>query len=148
METERGSLVPREVETPKKEVQLRVTPSEVKFLDTLAGRVYRLPVTVHNIGRCNQKIRFQEPLKPQVTHSRLEEDLRSVRALRTPPHLGACFVPESRRRAPAGMGAGLTFPGSGDTGLSVFMCASLFVLFCFILCFYFFLGFGRQDGEK
>ncbi|XP_048069741.1 cilia- and flagella-associated protein 47 [Ursus arctos] len=65
METERGSLVPREVETPKKEVQLRVTPSEVKFLDTLAGRVYRLPVTVHNIGRCNQKIRFQEPLKPQ-----------------------------------------------------------------------------------
>ncbi|XP_021536941.1 cilia- and flagella-associated protein 47 [Neomonachus schauinslandi] len=65
METERGSLVPREVETPKKELQLRVTPSEVKFLDTLAGRVYRLPVTVHNLGRCNQKIRFQEPLKPQ-----------------------------------------------------------------------------------
>ncbi|XP_022363689.1 cilia- and flagella-associated protein 47 [Enhydra lutris kenyoni] len=65
METERGSPVPREAETPKKEVQLRVTPSEVKFLDTLAGRVYRLPVTVHNLGRCNQKIRFQEPLKPQ-----------------------------------------------------------------------------------
>ncbi|XP_045850701.1 cilia- and flagella-associated protein 47 [Meles meles] len=65
METERGSPVPREAETPKKEVQLRVTPSELKFLDTLAGRVYRLPVTVHNLGRCNQKIRFQEPLKPQ-----------------------------------------------------------------------------------
>lgn len=69
METERGSPVPREAETPKKEVQLRVTPSEVKFLDTLAGRVYRLPITVHNLGRCNQKIRFQEPLKPQVIHS-------------------------------------------------------------------------------
>ena len=67
METERGSLVPRDVETPK-EMQLRVTPSEVKFLDTLAGRVYRLPITVHNLGRCNQKIRFQEPVKPQVTH--------------------------------------------------------------------------------
>nr|XP_060492229.1 cilia- and flagella-associated protein 47 [Panthera onca] len=65
METERGSFISRDVETPKKEVQLRVTPSEVKFLDTLAGRVYRLPVTVHNLGRCNQKIRFQEPLKPQ-----------------------------------------------------------------------------------
>nr|XP_023490286.1 cilia- and flagella-associated protein 47 isoform X1 [Equus caballus] len=64
METERGSLVPRDVETPK-EMQLRVTPSEVKFLDTLAGRVYRLPITVHNLGRCNQKIRFQEPVKPQ-----------------------------------------------------------------------------------
>ncbi|XP_040324754.1 cilia- and flagella-associated protein 47 [Herpailurus yagouaroundi] len=65
METERGSFISRDVETPKKEVQLRVTPSEVKFLDTLAGRVYRLPVTVHNLGRCNQKIRFKEPLKPQ-----------------------------------------------------------------------------------
>uniref|UniRef100_A0A9L0INA6 Calponin-homology (CH) domain-containing protein n=1 Tax=Equus asinus TaxID=9793 RepID=A0A9L0INA6_EQUAS len=64
METGRGSLVPRDVETPK-EMQLRVTPSEVKFLDTLAGRVYRLPITVHNLGRCNQKIRFQEPVKPQ-----------------------------------------------------------------------------------
>ncbi|XP_029785500.1 cilia- and flagella-associated protein 47 [Suricata suricatta] len=71
----RGSLVPRDGETPKRgslvpldgerEVQLRVTPSEVKFLDTLPGRVYRLPVTVHNLGRCNQKIHFQEPLKPQ-----------------------------------------------------------------------------------
>ncbi|XP_058391604.1 cilia- and flagella-associated protein 47 [Diceros bicornis minor] len=64
METERGSLVPRDVETPK-EMQLRVTPSEVKFLDTLAGKVYRLPITVHNLGRFNQKIRFQEPVKPQ-----------------------------------------------------------------------------------
>lgn len=68
MEAERGSLVPRDGEALKKEVQLRVTPSEVKFLDALAGRVYRLPVTVHNLGRSNQKIRFQEPLKPQVTH--------------------------------------------------------------------------------
>ncbi|XP_039112210.1 cilia- and flagella-associated protein 47 [Hyaena hyaena] len=65
MEIERASFISRDGETPKREVQLRVTPSEVKFLDTLAGRVYRLPVTVHNLGRCNQKIRFQEPLKPQ-----------------------------------------------------------------------------------
>ncbi|XP_038443086.1 cilia- and flagella-associated protein 47 isoform X1 [Canis lupus familiaris] len=65
MEAERGSLVPQDGEALKKEVQLRVTPSEVKFLDALAGRVYRLPVTVHNLGGSNQKIRFQEPLKPQ-----------------------------------------------------------------------------------
>ncbi|KAB1253396.1 Cilia- and flagella-associated protein 47 [Camelus dromedarius] len=65
METERSSLVARGLETPKKDLQLRVTPSEVKFLDALAGKVYRLPVTVHNLGRCNQKIRFQDPVKPQ-----------------------------------------------------------------------------------
>uniref|UniRef100_A0A8C9M843 Calponin-homology (CH) domain-containing protein n=1 Tax=Panthera tigris altaica TaxID=74533 RepID=A0A8C9M843_PANTA len=59
METERGSFISRDVETPKKEVQLLVAPSEVKFLDTLAGRVYRLPVTVHNLGRWHQKIRFK-----------------------------------------------------------------------------------------
>lgn len=89
MEAERGSLVPRDGEALKKEVQLRVTPSEVKFLDALAGRVYRLPLTVHNLGRSNQKIRFQEPLKPQVTHwGVLEQDLRRVGAPRTPPHLG------------------------------------------------------------
>uniref|UniRef100_A0A8C6DN97 Cilia and flagella associated protein 47 n=1 Tax=Moschus moschiferus TaxID=68415 RepID=A0A8C6DN97_MOSMO len=66
METERTSLVmARDLETPNKDLQLRVTPSEVKFLDALAGRVYRLPLTVHNLGRSNQKIRFQEPVKPQ-----------------------------------------------------------------------------------
>ncbi|KAG8508070.1 Cilia- and flagella-associated protein 47, partial [Galemys pyrenaicus] len=65
MGSERASLVPRDIEIPKKDVQLRVTPSELKFMDTLAGRVYRLPVTVHNLGRSNQKIRFQEPVKPQ-----------------------------------------------------------------------------------
>ncbi|KAF4027207.1 hypothetical protein G4228_019312 [Cervus hanglu yarkandensis] len=65
MEAEKSSLVVRDLETPKKDIQMRVTPSEVKFLDALAGRVYRLPVTVHNLGRSNQKIRFQEPVKPQ-----------------------------------------------------------------------------------
>ena len=68
MEAEKSSLVVRDLETPKKDIQMRVTPSEVKFLDAQAGRVYRLPVTVHNLGRNNQKIRFQEPVKPQVTH--------------------------------------------------------------------------------
>lgn len=67
MNTPRGSLIPREVETSK-ELQLRVTPSELKFPDTMAGRVYRQSVTVHNLGRSNQKIRFLEPVKPQVTH--------------------------------------------------------------------------------
>ncbi|KAI4554281.1 hypothetical protein MJG53_019580 [Ovis ammon polii x Ovis aries] len=64
METERSSLVARDLETAK-DMQLRVTPSEMKFLDALAGRVYRLPLTVHNLGRSIQKIRFQEPVKPQ-----------------------------------------------------------------------------------
>jgi hypothetical protein len=66
MDTERGSLVPRDTETLKREVQLRVTPSELKFQDALVGKTYRLPITVHNLGRWNQKIRFQEPNKPQV----------------------------------------------------------------------------------
>ncbi|MEJ1281358.1 putative gene 7173 [Cricetulus griseus] len=65
METERGSLGPRDVDNPKKEVQLRVIPSELKFLDAVSGKVYRLPLTVHNLGRWNQKMRFQEPVKPQ-----------------------------------------------------------------------------------
>ncbi|XP_057573657.1 cilia- and flagella-associated protein 47 [Hippopotamus amphibius kiboko] len=65
MESEGSSLVSRDLQTAKKDVQLRVTPSEVKFLDALAGKVYRLPITLHNLGRCNQKIRFQEPVKPQ-----------------------------------------------------------------------------------
>lgn len=68
MDRERGSLIPLDIESPKKDMQLRVIPSEVKFLDTLVGRVYRLPITVHNLGRSTQKIRFQEPIKPQVTH--------------------------------------------------------------------------------
>ncbi|XP_037680643.1 cilia- and flagella-associated protein 47 isoform X1 [Choloepus didactylus] len=65
METERGSLIPRDMEISRKDLQLRVTPSEMKFLDALAGKVYRLPITVHNLGRCTQKIRFQEPANPQ-----------------------------------------------------------------------------------
>ncbi|XP_049727859.1 cilia- and flagella-associated protein 47 isoform X2 [Elephas maximus indicus] len=65
MDTERGSFIRRDSEIPRKEVHLRVIPSELKFLDTSAGKVYRLPFTVHNLGRWNQKIRFQEPLKPQ-----------------------------------------------------------------------------------
>nr|XP_058147688.1 cilia- and flagella-associated protein 47 [Dasypus novemcinctus] len=65
MDIERGSLIPRDLEVSWKDLQLRVTPSEVKFLDALAGKVYRLPITLHNLGRCNQKIRFQEPVKPQ-----------------------------------------------------------------------------------
>ncbi|XP_077000992.1 cilia- and flagella-associated protein 47 isoform X2 [Tamandua tetradactyla] len=65
LETERGSLIPRDVEIVRKDAQLRVTPSEVKFLDAQVGKVYRHPITVHNLGRCNQKIRFQEPTKPQ-----------------------------------------------------------------------------------
>ncbi|XP_054551875.1 cilia- and flagella-associated protein 47 [Talpa occidentalis] len=65
MGTERVSLVPRDMEIPRKDLQLRVTPTELKFMDTLVGRVYRLPITVHNLGRSNQKIRFQEPIKPQ-----------------------------------------------------------------------------------
>uniref|UniRef100_A0A8C5W9G3 Cilia and flagella associated protein 47 n=1 Tax=Microcebus murinus TaxID=30608 RepID=A0A8C5W9G3_MICMU len=65
MERERSSLMPLDIESPKKDMQLRVTPSEMKFLDTVAGRVYRLPITVHNLGRSTQKIRFQEPVKPQ-----------------------------------------------------------------------------------
>ncbi|XP_072869917.1 cilia- and flagella-associated protein 47 [Chlorocebus sabaeus] len=65
MSIQRGSLVSRDVDSPGKDMQLRVIPAEVKFLDTMAGRVYRLPITVHNLGRWNQKIRFKEPIKPQ-----------------------------------------------------------------------------------
>lgn len=69
MDLERGSVAPRDVDnTAKKEVQLRVNPLELKFQDAVSGKVYRLPLTVHNLGRWNQKIRFQEPSKPQVTH--------------------------------------------------------------------------------
>ncbi|XP_063136439.1 cilia- and flagella-associated protein 47 isoform X2 [Rattus norvegicus] len=66
MDLERGSVAPRDVDnTAKKEVQLRVNPLELKFQDAVSGKVYRLPLTVHNLGRWNQKIRFQEPSKPQ-----------------------------------------------------------------------------------
>nr|KAF6320456.1 cilia and flagella associated protein 47 [Pipistrellus kuhlii] len=64
MNKSRGFLIPREVETPK-ELQLRVTPMELKFKDTMVGKVYRQSITVHNVGRSNQKIRFLEPVKPQ-----------------------------------------------------------------------------------
>ncbi|CAO2623937.1 Cilia and flagella-associated protein 47 [Lemmus lemmus] len=65
MDTERGSLALRDLESTKKEVQLRVIPSELRFLDAVSGKVYRLPLIVHNLGRWNQKMRFQEPGKPQ-----------------------------------------------------------------------------------
>ncbi|XP_054422311.1 cilia- and flagella-associated protein 47 [Pteronotus mesoamericanus] len=64
MSTRRASLLPRDVVTPK-ELQLRMTPSELKFQDTMAGKVYRQSMTIHNLGRTNQKIRFLEPVKPQ-----------------------------------------------------------------------------------
>lgn len=68
MDIERGSIALRDADIPKKEVQLRVIPSELRFQDAVSGKVYRLPLTVHNLGRWNQKIRFLEPAKPQVTH--------------------------------------------------------------------------------
>lgn len=68
MDTERSSLALRDVDSTKKEVQLRVIPSELRFLDAVSGKVYRLPLIVHNLGRWNQKMRFQEPGKPQVIH--------------------------------------------------------------------------------
>ncbi|OBS80777.1 hypothetical protein A6R68_21016, partial [Neotoma lepida] len=79
MDTERGSLVPRDLDSSKKEVQLRVTPSELRFLDAVSKKVYRLPLTVHNLGRWNQKIRFQEPSKPQfkLLLSSLDKELAS-----------------------------------------------------------------------
>lgn len=146
MDSQRGSLLPRDGETPEKEIQLRVTPLELKFLDALAGKVYRLPITVHNLGRCNQKIRFQEPAKPQVTHSGvLEQSLRSARALRTPPHLGTCLVRGSRHLAPSGMGAGLSFQGSGDLGDTICVCSPFCVCFIFPWCWE--TGWGKGNLE-
>ncbi|XP_007956994.1 cilia- and flagella-associated protein 47, partial [Orycteropus afer afer] len=77
MDAERGSVF--SWDTDKKQVQLRVTPSELKFLDTAAGKVYRLPITLHNLGRWNQKIRFQEPSKPQfkLVLNNLDKELAS-----------------------------------------------------------------------
>ncbi|XP_075394462.1 cilia- and flagella-associated protein 47 [Tenrec ecaudatus] len=77
MDQERFPLVPCAKRNPKKEVYLRVTPTEVKFLDTVVGRVYRFPITVHNIGHWLQKVRFEEPLKPQfkLLLNNLEKEL-------------------------------------------------------------------------
>ncbi|XP_062039112.1 cilia- and flagella-associated protein 47 [Lepus europaeus] len=79
VDMKRNSLVPRDTDSFKKDTQLQVTPSELKFLDTLAGKVYRLPITLHNLGRSNQKIRFQEPTKPQfkLVLTNLEKELAS-----------------------------------------------------------------------
>ncbi|XP_006881910.1 PREDICTED: uncharacterized protein CXorf22 homolog [Elephantulus edwardii] len=63
--TLKGPLVPQETEKPRKEVQMEVFPSELRFVDALVGKVYRLPITIHNQGCWNQKIRFQEPFNPQ-----------------------------------------------------------------------------------
>ncbi|KAM4817939.1 cilia- and flagella-associated protein 47 [Thomomys bottae] len=79
MDLERGSLTPRDPDGSKKEAQVRVTPMELKFHDALAGRTYRLPITLHNLGRWNQKIRFQEPSKSQfkLMLTNLEKELAS-----------------------------------------------------------------------
>uniref|UniRef100_F7F8R3 Cilia and flagella associated protein 47 n=1 Tax=Callithrix jacchus TaxID=9483 RepID=F7F8R3_CALJA len=60
-----GSLVPRDIESPGRDMNLRVIPPELRFLDATAGSVYHLSFVVHNLGRWNQKIRFEEPTKPQ-----------------------------------------------------------------------------------
>lgn len=135
METERSSLVARGLETPKKDLQLRVTPSEVKFLDALAGKVYRLPVTVHNLGRCNQKIRFQDPVKPQVTPPGvLEEGPQEGCGFEKAPLPGLLTYPGEWAPDSCGHAGRIELPG--DFGVSVnYVCwlvwwfASLFFLF-------------------
>ncbi|KAM6143220.1 cilia- and flagella-associated protein 47 [Erethizon dorsatum] len=79
MGTPRGSFVPCEAGSLKAEVQLLVTPIEMKFFDSQAGKVYRLPITVHNLGRWNKKIRFLEPTTPQfkLMLTDLEKELAS-----------------------------------------------------------------------
>ncbi|XP_042558395.1 cilia- and flagella-associated protein 47 [Dipodomys spectabilis] len=79
MDMERYSVVPRDLDGLKKEVQVRVSPMELKFHDAVAGRIYRSPITLHNLGRWNQKIRFQEPSKPQfkLILTNLEKELAS-----------------------------------------------------------------------
>ncbi|KFO20684.1 hypothetical protein H920_17924 [Fukomys damarensis] len=79
MGTPRGSFVPGDAESLKVEVQLRVSPSEMKFFDALEGKVYRLRLTVRNLGRWNKKIRFVEPTKPQfkLMLTDLEKELAS-----------------------------------------------------------------------
>lgn len=93
METQRSSLLSRDLETQKKDLQLRVTPSEVKFLDALAGRVYRLPITIHNVGRNSQKIRLQEPVKPQVTHPGVFRAGPTEACVSDTPHLRPTWAP-------------------------------------------------------
>lgn len=141
MDTPRGSLVPRDVESAK-EMQLRVTPSEMKFQDTLAGKVYRLPVTIHNLGRTNQKIRFLEPVKPQVTNPGvLGTGPREGWGSETASLPGTCFVLENR--CPVPMGVGMSFLRSGDLSVSVYVCSP----FCFIFYFALLLGVGTPGEE-
>lgn len=66
----RVSLVNRDTEPSKKDLQVRVYPSELRFMDAEVGKVYRLSLILHNVGRVNQKIRFQQPSKRQVTRTR------------------------------------------------------------------------------
>ncbi|XP_063101752.1 cilia- and flagella-associated protein 47 isoform X3 [Cavia porcellus] len=79
MGTPGSSSVPRESGSLKAEVQLRVTPLEMKFCDAMVGKVYRLPITVHNLGRWNKKIRFMEPTKKQfkLMLTNLDKELAS-----------------------------------------------------------------------
>lgn len=65
----RGSLVPLDVEAAK-ELKLRVSPPELRFRDTLPGRVYYLSLTIQNLGPTNQRIRFLPPADHQVTNQR------------------------------------------------------------------------------
>ncbi|XP_066213854.1 cilia- and flagella-associated protein 47 [Saccopteryx leptura] len=78
MSTPSGSLIALDVATPK-ELQLRVTPMELKFLDTQAGKMYRQTMTIQNLGPCNQKIRFLDPVKPQfnLNMTSLDKELAS-----------------------------------------------------------------------
>ena len=66
--------------------------------------------------------------------------------LTLPSHLGARIVPEIRHWAPAGMGGGLGFLGSGKLDVSMYTCARFFV-FIFILCLSCLLRVGTQSGE-
>ncbi|KAM5221377.1 cilia- and flagella-associated protein 47-like [Ctenodactylus gundi] len=65
MGSSRGSLTSLDMDIRKLEVQLLVTPLELKFPDALTDRVYRLPLTIQNFGPWTRKIRFKEPSKPQ-----------------------------------------------------------------------------------
>ncbi|XP_066106636.1 cilia- and flagella-associated protein 47 [Saccopteryx bilineata] len=78
MSTPSGSLIALDVETPK-ELQLRVTPMDLKFVDTQAGKMYRQTLTIQNLGPWNQKIRFLDPVKPQfnLNMTSLDKELAS-----------------------------------------------------------------------
>ncbi|XP_049622847.1 cilia- and flagella-associated protein 47 [Suncus etruscus] len=75
----RVSLVTRDTEPSKKDLQVRVYPSELRFLDAEVGKVYRLSVILHNVGRVNHKIRFQQPSQRQfrLLMSNLDKSLAS-----------------------------------------------------------------------